>query len=387
VSKLWEYNGGQPRLIRDAPLQGRQSLQITFDPKARYHGAYIASFRLRRDWSAYDALVLDVLNPNTDPVPGYVLIADRAWQEHGSNYWNRHNGARTFPPGRTQWVIPVRGLYRGEAGSRNNDLKRNIDPDSIIRVDFGFGGKGRAGRIVIDHLRLVKTATPDGPAHALYRLEDVEPVGVDIWDTYMKTELARPITFDVTARGDGLTFRFEADRVWGSKLSALAIHRVGDEDATTWLSGQLDKVADEFRGKAVCLDRPAESMDVPAAWQEKGLIAWPVRIEDEVTPNSMPGSAPPAPDRLVVSRLAVCGEFEPFCIALRPVRELGERRLELAPFRGSGRIAAEIGVVRYNTSRGFGNIAYRIRPHTVRPQTSMPVCRLRPTSLTEWRPG
>jgi len=486
LPRLWEYNSGQPRLIRDDPLEGRQSLEITFDPKARYHGAYIASFRLRRDWSEYDGLVLDVLNPNADPVPGYVLIADRAWQEHGSKYWNRHNGGRTFPPGRTQWVIPVRGLYRGEAGSRNNDIKRNIDPDNIIRVDLGFGGRGRAGRIVIDHLRLVKTARPDGvwafdfgppsqslmlgwtpvsnktrytrergcgwgprggtpwngaardttfgtmltqdfceaggyqfrvdappgdyratviyenggywgdeqakhgrrrilvngrevwqetrvdgAAHALYRFEDVEPVGVDVWDTYMKTELARPVAFDVTAQDDGLTLRFEADRAWGSKLSALAVHRVGDDVAATWLASQLDKVADEFRSKAVCLDRPAAPMDVPAAWQEKGLIAWPVQIEDEVTPHSMPGSALPAPDHLAVSRLAVRGEFEPFCVALRPVRELGKCRLELEPFHGGGRIAAEIGVVRYGTSRGFGNIAYRVRPHTVRPETSV----------------
>ena len=486
LSKLWEYNSGQPRLIREGALQGKQSLEITFDPRARYHGAYITSFRLRRDWSAYDALVLDVLNPNNDPVPGYVLIADQAWKDGGSTYWNRHNGSRTFPPGRTHWVIPVQGLYRGEAGSRNNDIKRNIDPKSIVRVDFGFGGKGRNGRIVIDHLRLVKTARPDGvwafdfgpasqslmlgwtpishetrytrergygwgprggapwngaardttfgtmltqdfceaggyqfhvdvppgryrvmviyensgywggeqakhgdrrilvdgrqvwretrldgSAHALYRFEDVEPVGVDVWDTYMKTELARPVTFEATARGEGLTIRLEADRVWGSKLAALAVHRADDKDAATWLAGQLDKVADEFRSKAVCLDRPAPPMDVPAAWQQKGLVAWPVRIEDEVTPHSGPGSPPQTPDRLKVSRLAVRGEVESFCIALRPVRDLGECHLELEPLRGPGKLSAQIGVVRYNTSRGFGNIAYHVRPHTIRPETSV----------------
>ena len=486
LPKLWEYNCGQPRLIRDGALQGSQSLEIVFDPQGQYHGAYIASFRLRRDWSEYDALVLDVLNPNDDPVPGYVLVADQAWKDKGLSYWNRHNGGRTFPPGRTQWVIPVRGLYRGEAGSRNNDIKRNIDPDSIVRVDFGFGGKGRAGRIVIDHLRLVTTARPegvwafdfgppsqslmlawtpishesryapdrgygwgprggtpwngaardttfgtmltqdfceaggyqfrvdvppgryrvmviyensgywggeqarhgkrrilvdsrevwqetrpDGSAHALFRFEDVEPVGVDVWDTYMKTELARPVTFEVSAKDEGLTLRFEADRVWGSKLSALAIRRADDKDAATWLGGQLDKVADEFRSKAVCLDRTTPPTDVPAAWKQRGLIAWPVRIEDDVTPHSLPASAPPTPENLEVKQLAVRGEFEPFCVALRPVRDLGKCRLELEPFRGPGQVAAEVGVVRYNTSRGFGNIAFYTRPHTVRPATSV----------------
>ena len=28
-------------------------------------------------------------------------------------------------------------------------------------------------------------------AHALYRFADVEPIGVDLWDTYMAPELAR----------------------------------------------------------------------------------------------------------------------------------------------------------------------------------------------------
>jgi hypothetical protein len=486
LPKLLEFNAGKARLIQDGPLQGKQSLEITFDPKAQYHGAYLASFRMPRDWSGYDALVLDVLNPNDGPVPGYILVADRAWEQKGRTYWNRHNGERTFPPGQTEWVIPVRGLYRGEAGSRNNDIKRNIDPDGIVRVDFGFGGKGREGRIVVDNLRLVKTAAakdvwafdfgppsqslmlgwtpishetayskdrgygwgprggtpwngadrdttfgtaltqdfceaggynfhvdvppgkyrvtviyenggywggeqarhrerrilvdvrpvwqesrPDGSAHSLYRFEDVEPIGVDIWDTYMKDELARPVTFEATAGGDGLTLRFEADQVWGSKVAAMVVHRADDAAAAKWVSDQLDQVAREFRGKAVCLDPPAAKLTPPPAWEKAGLVAWPVRIEDEVTPGSVPGELPPAPEALAISRLAVRGEIEPFCVAVRPSRDLGTCRLELEAFHGPGPIAAEIAVVRYNTSRDFGNIAYHIRPHTLRRESSV----------------
>ncbi len=77
------------------------------------------------------------------------------------SYWNRHNAQTTFPPGVSQWVIPVNGLYRGEAGSRNNDIKRNIDPDSIVRLDFGFGQRGLSGRVVIDNFRLVKSSRPE----------------------------------------------------------------------------------------------------------------------------------------------------------------------------------------------------------------------------------
>ncbi|MCK4282768.1 MAG: hypothetical protein KAX44_00510, partial [Candidatus Brocadiae bacterium] len=296
----WEINAGTPALVTEGATHGKQALQITFDPTARYHGAYMYWRRVPRDWSRFDALAVDVLNPNAEPVAGYVLIADRAWEEGGRTYWNRHNASTTFAPGRTTWVIPVRGLYRGEAGSRNNDIKRDIDPDSIVRLDFGFGARGTTGRIIVDAVRFVKASRPagvwafdfgppsqsvmpgwtpvshesryapeqgfgwgpqggtpwngadrdttfgtmllrdfceaggynfhvdvppgryriivfyencgywggeqamhrerrilangrlaweesrpDGPAHALYRFEDVEPVGVDIWDTYM----------------------------------------------------------------------------------------------------------------------------------------------------------------------------------------------------------
>ncbi len=486
LPKLWDYGSGTPRLLSQEGLEGQRSLEITFDPKAQYNGAYLSSSRLPADWSAYDALVLDVFNPQPEPLKASVLIADQAWQERGRTYWNRHNAQRSFPPGHTEWIIPLRGLYRGEAGSRNNDIPRDIDPDQIVRLDFGFGERGQQGRIVIDALRLVKAVRPggvwafdfgppsqslmlgwtsvshdtryapehgygwgprggtpwngaardttfgtallqdsceaggyhfhidvppgryratvfyensgywggeqamhgqrrilvdgttvweqrrpDGSAHALYRFEDVEPIGVDIWDTYMKPELARPGVFEASAGRDGLTLRFEADRVWGSKVAALAVHRTDDRHAADWLAGQLEKLAGEFRSKAVCLDPPAEPFTPQAAWQRLGLAAWPVRIEDEIAPQSVLQTLADDPAALSVDRLAVRGEFEPFCVAIRPLRDLGDCLLELEPWSGPGNLDAEIGVVRYQATRGFGSIAYRIQSHTVRPETSL----------------
>jgi len=512
--KLWEIGSGTPRLASEEPLQGKQSLEIAFDPKARYRGAYLNSFRLPKDWSAYDALVLDVLNPSQEPMDASLLVADRAWEESGGSYWNRHNSGRSFPPGRTEWVIPLRGLYRGEAGSRNNDIKRNIDPDSIVRIDFGFGGRGKTGRVVIDHLRLVKTATtenvwafdfgpkdqaetlgwtpvsdgtqynaergygwgpqggtpwdgaardttfgcsllqdfcegggyrfrvdvppgrycvtvwfensgywggeqakhrkrsishngkvvwnetrPDGQAHALYRFEEVEPIGVDLWDAYMAEELAKPATFDLDVAGDGLQLQFQADVAWGSKIAALAVHPAEDTEAAKWLAEQVQKVAAEFRGKALCLDPPAADFQPSPAWQSAGFVAWPVDIEGDVAPHATPtrsvsekttstrrvsekttstrsasedsSHAIPDPQDLQLSRLALRGEFEPFCLAIRPLRDLGSCSLQLEPFQGPGSITATTSVVWYNTSRDFGRIAYHVRPHTLREQPAV----------------
>jgi len=495
--RLWEVNSGTPQLVSENPLQGRQSLQIAFDPKAQYHGAYLSSFRLPKDWSAYDALVVDVLNPTADPIDATLLVADREWEQSGRSYWNRHNSGRSFPPGRTEWIIPIRGLYRGEAGSRNNDIPRNIDPDSIVRVDFGFGGRGKTGRVVIDHLRLVKTAPaenvhafdfgpndqaetlgwtsvapetrydpergygwgpqggtpwpgsardttfggsllqdfcegggyrfrvdvpagiyratvwfensgywggeqashgerkilhgravawsetrPDGPAHALYRFENIEPIGVDLWDTYMADEVARPAIFDLEVANDGLQLAFQADAPWGCKIAAMAVYRVGDAEAARWLQVQLQKIADEFRGRALCLDPPAEDFTPDPAWKAAGLAAWPVDIEDDVAPHTIPAprvsedrshltAGLAAPQELKLSRLALRGEFEPFCLAIRPLRDAGECSLQLEPFQGPGSVAANTSVVWYNTSRDFGKVAYRIRPHTLREQSTV----------------
>ncbi len=480
----FEYNTGQPRLVREGVTQGETALELTFDTSSKSWGAYLVSFRLPRDWSEFDALQLNVLNANDTPMPASVLIADKAWQESGGTYWNRHNGGRTFPPGRTTWTLPLNGLYRGEAGSRNNDIKRNIDPDSIVRLDFGFGKQGTSGRVIIDNLRLVKNQVPqrlwafdfgpdsqslmlgwtpissstaytaqagfgwgprggtpwpgsardttfgtallqdfceaggynfhidtppgsydvtviyensgywggeqarhsrrrilangreawneqrpDGPAHALFRFEQLEPINVDIWDAYMQTELAQPVRFPVVCGNDGLTLRFEADRSWGSKLAALAVVPQGDSQAAQWLEKQLQSVAEEFRGQAICLDPPAKPIEVPARWQAAGLLAWQVQIEDELSPNAMPagpGQLADTPATLAISQTAVRDEYEPFCLAVRPLRDLGNCRLELAPFQGPGPLPAEVQVVWYNTSRGFGTIAYRIQPHSVR---------------------
>lgn len=482
----WEFRSGTPRLVTDGVTSGERALEVVFDPAGEYYGAYLYWNRVPRDWSPYDALVVDVHNPNPEPVAAYVLIADQAWADAGRSYWNRHNAQTVFPPGAHQWVIPVRGLFRGEAGSRNNDIKRDIDPDGIIRLDLGFGRRGMAGRIILDNVRFITAGRPegvwaldfgppsqalmpgwspvshetiyaaergygwgpvggapwagaardttfgpmllqdfceaggynfrldappgryrvtvhyensgywggeqamhrerrimvngaeawsetrpDGPAHALFRFEHVEPVGVDIWDAYMADELARPAVFEATAGNEGLTLRFEADRTWGSKVAALALHAVDDAGAAEWLEGQLEAVAAEFRRKAVCLDPPQPDYRPPPPWQALGLVAWQVGIEDDIAPHTAPDAEPPAPNDLVISRLAVRGEQEPFCLAVRPVVDLGEGALELEPFTGPGELPATVKVVWYNTSRGFGDISYRIRAHTLREQATV----------------
>ncbi len=487
----WEVTSGIPRLVTTGVTHGERALELVFDPGGRYGAAYMTWRRVVPDWSSYDALVLDVHNPSDRPMRATVLIADQAWMAGGRSYWNRHNGSTTFAPGAGQWVIPVEGLYRGEAGSRNNDIKRNIDANRIARLDFGFGAPGSEGKVIVDGLRLVRADrqegvwafdfgppsqavmmgwtdvtqdtryTPergygwgprggspwrgaardttfgpallrdfceaggynfrvdvpvgryrctvfyensgywggeqakhglrrirvdgepvwsetraDGPAHALYRFENVEPVEADVWDTYMAAELARPAEFEVSAGAGGLTLRFEADKTWGSKISGLVLRRVGDAEAEGWVSRQRELLAKEFRGKAVCLDRePEGTPDRVPGPGKPGLLVWPVGIEDTITPRSRPADSADAVPRL--SAVAVKGEWEPLGLAVcSPVRDLGDVPVRLSDLTGpeGAVLPAVVSRVFYNTSRGFNSIAYRIRPHTLRP------CRLVPLS-------
>jgi len=480
----WEIAASGARLVAEHVTEGTTALEMIFDPNGEYYPVAMFWNRVTRDWSPHDALVVDVYNPNDFPISGHVLVADQAWADKGGSYWNRHNGGTTFAPGAGRWVIPVRGLFRGEAGSRNNDIKTDIDPTQIVRLDLDFGEKGQTGRVVIDNIRFVKvdrpagvrafdfgpasqpvmlgwTAVsdttvyspeqghgwgpqgghpwdgaardttfgtmltqdfceaggyrfrvdvspgdyqvlaifencgywggeqsrhthreirangalawsedrPDGPSTALFRFEDVEPIGVDLWDTYMAPEITRPIRVDVSAGDDGLDFAFASDVPWGAKLSALAVVPKADAAAREWLDGQLRAVADEFRAKAVCLDPPTAPFQPPPAWADRGLVAWPVTIDEDVTPGAVP-QALPAPDALALAADVVRGEFEPLCLAVRPQRDLGECRL-MVEWTTPNAPQATPQVVWYNTSRGFGTMAYTIRPHTVRDASSV----------------
>ncbi|MFQ6097144.1 MAG: hypothetical protein ACE5O2_05395 [Armatimonadota bacterium] len=480
----WQLTCAGSRLVEEGVTHGAKALEMTFDPGGRWFPATMFWNRVIRDWSAYDALVVDVLNPNDFPIAGNVLVADQAWADRGRSYWNRHNGTTTFAPGRGKWVIPVHGLYRGEAGSRNNDIKTDIDPSSIVRLDLSFGSRGQNGRVIVDRIRFVKVERPegiwafdfgppsqpvmlgwtgvsqqtaysaqqgygwgpqggtpwdgaardttfgtmltqdfceaggynfrvdvppgaydvlvifencgywggeqalhterkivvngrtvwserrpDGPSTPLYRFEQLEPVGVDIWDAYMASEITKPVRFRAETRGGSLTFAFQADVVWGSKISALALHRADDAAARAWLDSQMEALASEFRAKAVCLDLPAERFVPPTSWGGRPLVAWPVTIEQDVTPTATPTNPPPR-DALRLSCDAVKGEFEPVCLALRPSRDLGECRIVLEQ-PGDRRLPATVQAVWYNTSRGFGTISYRVKPHTLRAQDTV----------------
>ena len=113
-----------------------------------------------QDWSGYDALELDVFVDVPAPISVEVMIGDKAWQEKPT-YWNRHNETRPLRPGANTISLPLGGLYRGEAGSRGNDLKSGIDVSQIVRCALAFQGPA-GGALFLDNLRLTRASRPEG---------------------------------------------------------------------------------------------------------------------------------------------------------------------------------------------------------------------------------
>ena len=153
--KNWEFKKGSQRLVDEHAAHGKQALAISANE-------YMATFR-KQDWSGFDSLDIDIFVETDEPVAVSVLIGDDPWKAKGGTYWNRYNGTFNLSPGANTLSIPVEGLYRGEAGSRNSDIKANIDPKTIQRVDIGFRTKTQQnGTLYLSPIRLTKESRPEG---------------------------------------------------------------------------------------------------------------------------------------------------------------------------------------------------------------------------------
>ncbi len=152
----WEIQQGTAKLSDQHVTHGKRSLQVASHE-------YILSYHLPGDWTGFDSVEVDFFVDGPAPVGVGLMIGDQHWKDvmATASYWNRHNSGFTLKPGKNAISIPVNGLFRGEAGSRNNDIKTMIDPAKIVRLDFGFKSESPA-TVWIDNLRLTKEDLPEG---------------------------------------------------------------------------------------------------------------------------------------------------------------------------------------------------------------------------------
>lgn len=151
--RVWEFQQKTAQLSDQHVTQGQKSLKITTGE--------LMNLSRPADWSGYESLDMDIFLAGEQPVSASLVVGDKAWLEK-STYWNRHNSGMMLKPGANAISIPVTGMYRGEAGSRNNDLKSNIDPAEITRfyIQFATPRGGAKADLYIDNMRLVKSSRP-----------------------------------------------------------------------------------------------------------------------------------------------------------------------------------------------------------------------------------
>jgi hypothetical protein len=100
------------------------------------------------DWSQYDYIVFDVMNPNPDPV----IMAVEMRDDQTRDYWTRLNLETMAPPGRSTVTIPTVN-YVGEKSRPGRMLIR----DKITRFVASAGEKGPA--LIFDNFRLERLDT------------------------------------------------------------------------------------------------------------------------------------------------------------------------------------------------------------------------------------
>jgi hypothetical protein len=150
--KLFEFK--KPKeLVDKHATSGAKSVMIQ-------PGEYMVNYRTLK-WDGYESVDIDVFVEGAEPVAVTLVVRDQHFAKKPS-YWNRHNGGYNLRPGENTISIPVNGLYRGEAGSRNNDLKTNIDPTALTQFELGFNCKDANARIYVDNVRLIKEIRPEG---------------------------------------------------------------------------------------------------------------------------------------------------------------------------------------------------------------------------------
>jgi hypothetical protein len=141
-------------LVNEHATQGRFALRMPAESSLWFE-------KLPRGWNGYDAVEIDVYADVAAPMSASIEIGDEEWQRKPT-YWNRYNDSRPLRPGANTISIPLGGLFRGEAGSRFNDLKTPIDPGHIVRFVLGFKQPEGGGTLYLDNLRLTRARQPKG---------------------------------------------------------------------------------------------------------------------------------------------------------------------------------------------------------------------------------
>ncbi|MEW6428364.1 MAG: VanZ family protein [Thermodesulfobacteriota bacterium] len=132
------------RIVGGHAAHGEHSLQLQLDTR-QYSGV---SFRyFPQDWRRMSALLLEVDNPQPQPVTVHVRIHDQRHDADGMRYQDRFNRTLALAPGRNAIRLPL-------ADVRHGPKNRKLDLGQVAGIGLFVMREPRPLTLYLDHLRL-----------------------------------------------------------------------------------------------------------------------------------------------------------------------------------------------------------------------------------------
>jgi len=161
--------------------------------------------------------------------------------------------------------------------------------DQIVRFDW---------RTITAEGKLVHEERPTRAeaAKLFYRFADVEPrPATDVYATYIRNGRYKPKEFDVDVRDGRLDIRFDADRPWACRISAVVLWPAKSAEAAAEWCAELDRrLHDEFDAENVYVDASPSGRhvaDLPEDARRGGLVVFSVGGTAPAGPSCVPAAA------------------------------------------------------------------------------------------------
>ncbi len=211
--------------------------------------------------------------------------------------------------------------------------------------------------------------TQEAAAARFYRFADVEPrPTTDLYETYIKNGRYKPKEFDITVSDGKLDVRFDADRAWACRVSALVVWPADQAEAAAEWCAELDRrMHAQFDAGNVYIcsaPRGRHITDIPESARKEGFLVF-----------SAGGTTPTGPN-YVPSKTELLSALELFCV---PGQDTGAAFSFRAEHGGSLKLStsvpglgAELNLVQ-NRIKRKGDGAYTIVPDTLQPTTEVAV--------------
>ena len=359
------------RKITDSYLEPARidRIDLAFDPSDEPAFIYIDNVRFEPDPpmpKAAGLLAFDFGPENQAPRRGFVACSRETYDDARGHGWSGPG----WPKAVRDYTHPNDLLSDFREAQGETFSVRVPDGAYHVRVyyeDHGWWSDQMARfdwRTIKAEGKEVHAERPDGAeaSKLFYRFADVEPrPATNVYETYIKNGRYRPREFDVDVKDGRLDIRFDADRSWACRISAIVLWPEASAEAAAEWCAELDRrLHEEFDAEYVYIDAAPRGRHIarlPEAARPGGLVVFSAGG----TKPTAPGYVPDAAEVLTkLSLVCVSGEDTGAAFGLRSARS-GQVKVTAA----IADLGCTISLVQNRIKRRGGG--YTIVPDIIRP--------------------